>query len=153
MSMGRIPDSTQGEGIDDGVVAEINITPLTDIFLVLLIIFMVTSSALVEAGGQTGVKVDLPGEGTSSEKIGASHELVVAILEDGRAISGGQALDEEGLLSLFDTAARLSGETTLILQADKGVPHGRVVQVMELAKSKGLANLAIATQAGDGEEP
>lgn len=145
--MGKLPDSAAGDGIDDGVVAEINITPLTDIFLVLLIIFMVTSSAIVEAGGQTGVEVDLPGEGTSSEKIGASSELVVAILEDGRAISGGQQLDEAGLRSLFDTAARLSGETTLILQADKGVPHGRVVQVMELAKSKGLSKLAIATQA------
>lgn len=149
MSMGKLPDSSQGDGIDDGVVAEINITPLTDIFLVLLIIFMVTSSALVEAGGQTGVKVDLPGEGAPAEKIGANNELVVAILEDGRAISGGQQLDEAGLLALFDTVARLSGETMLILQADRGVPHGRVVQVMALAKSKGLANLAIATQAGE----
>ncbi|MBR2979355.1 MAG: biopolymer transporter ExbD [Myxococcaceae bacterium] len=152
MSMGKLPDPTDGDGLDDGVVAEINITPLTDIFLVLLVIFMVTSSALVEAGGQTGVEVDLPGQGTAADKIGAPNDLVVAILDDGRAISGGQELDETGLGALFESAARASNGTTLILQADKGVPHGRVVQVMELAKSKGLANLAIATQASESTD-
>ena len=82
MSMGKLPDPTDGDGLDDGVVAEINITPLTDIFLVLLVIFMVTSSALVEAGGQAGVEVDLPGDGTAAEKISTQSDLVVAILDD-----------------------------------------------------------------------
>lgn len=151
MSMGKLSDSGQGDGLDDGVVAEINITPLTDIFLVLLIIFMVTSSALVEAGasGQAGVQVDLPGDGTASEQLGMSHDLVVAVLEDGRAISSGKELDDAELLEMFDTAARIEGVTTLVLQADRGVPHGRVVQIMELAKSKGLSNLAIATRSSE----
>ncbi len=152
MSMGKLSDPTEGDGLDDGVVAEINITPLTDIFLVLLVIFMVTSSALVEAGGQAGVEVDLPGDGTAAEKISTQSDLVVAILDDGRAISGGLELDEAGLSALFESAARASSQTTLILQADKGVPHGRVVQVMELARSKGLANLAIATQASESTD-
>jgi biopolymer transport protein ExbD len=148
--MGKIPDSSQGgDGLDDGVVAEINITPLTDIFLVLLVIFMVTSSALVDAGGQEGVQVDLPGDGRAAEQIGASHDLVVAILEDGRAISGGRELSDDELSAMFDDATHVSGTTTLILQADRGVPHGRVVQVMELAKSKGLSNLAIATRTAE----
>ena len=72
MAMGKLPDASQDDGLDDGVVAEINITPLTDIFLVLLIIFMVTSSAIVDAGGQAGVKVDLPGEGKGAEQLGAT---------------------------------------------------------------------------------
>ena len=132
--------------IDDGVVAEINITPLTDIFLVLLIIFMVTSSAIVEAGGQTGVSVNLPGSGSAADDLGSANDLIVAILDDGRVVSGGRELDERGLSELFESAFRMSSLTTVILQADRDVPHGRVVEVMEAARAKGLTNLAVATQ-------
>lgn len=134
------------EFIDDGVVAEINITPLTDIFLVLLIIFMVTSSAIVDAGGQTGVDVDLPGTGAGANAIANEADLTVAILEDGSIVTGGQELTMSQLEELFDTSVQVAGVRTLVIQADKGVPHGRVVEVMESAKQKGLTNLAIATQ-------
>ena len=148
MAAGNRQDSGD-DFIDDGVVAEINITPLTDIFLVLLIIFMVTSSAIVEAGGQTGVNVNLPGKGTAADDVGSENDLIVAILEDGRVVSGGRDLDESGLSELFESAFRVSSQTTVILQADKNVPHGRVVEVMESARARGLMNLAIATQGGD----
>ena len=62
MAMGKTPGDPEGNGEDVGF-AEINITPLTDIFLVLLIIFMVTSSVIVQqapGGAQTGLKVNLP---------------------------------------------------------------------------------------------
>jgi biopolymer transport protein TolR len=149
MAMGKLPESS-GEDLGDGVVAEINITPLTDIFLVLLIIFMVTSSALVDSGGQAGVKVTLP-KGGAKEITATQSDLIVAILQDGRAVVGGKALAEDELRSTFEEARKRAPETTVIVQADEGVPHGRVVAVMELAKSSGLAQLAIATRA-DGEK-
>jgi len=145
MSMGKLPESG-GDDLGDGVVAEINITPLTDIFLVLLIIFMVTSSALVEAGGQAGVKVNLP-KGGSRDISATQADLVVAILQDGRSVIGGKVMSDEELRDTFREAKTRAPETTVIVQADEGVPHGRVVAVMELAKSEGLAQLAIATQA------
>jgi biopolymer transport protein ExbD len=145
MSMGKLPEQG-GDGLDDGVVAEINITPLTDIFLVLLIIFMVTSSALVDAGGQAGVKVNLP-RGGAKEISATQSDLVVAVLLDGRVVVGGKVMADDELKVAFEQAHRVSAETAVIIQADEGVPHGRVVQVMELAKSCGLAQLAIATQA------
>jgi biopolymer transport protein ExbD len=144
MAMGKLPDG--GDEIGDGVVAEINITPLTDIFLVLLIIFMVTSSALVDAGGQAGVKVSLP-RGGASDLVATQSDLSVAILLDGRTVVGGKVLGDEELKTMFDEAKARAPETTVIVQADEGVHHGRVVAVMEMAKAAGLGNLAIATRA------
>jgi biopolymer transport protein ExbD len=145
MAMGKLPEPGNDD-FSDGVIAEINITPLTDIFLVLLIIFMVTSSALVDAGGQAGVKVNLP-RGGAKEISATQSDLIVAILQDGRVLVGGKVLAEDELKTTFEEAVRRAPETTVIVQADEGVPHGRVVSVMELAKGAGLAQLAIATRA------
>jgi len=134
---------------DDGsVFAEINITPLTDIFLVLLIIFMVTSSVIVQSGvsGQSGVKVNLPKGSKSDISTQGPQTLAVAILIDGRIVVGGQVLSQDELKAKFADAAQRSTETTVVVQADSGVNHGRVVEVMELARSAGLDHLAIATQ-------
>lgn len=140
----RLP-SKDDDILDDGVVAEINITPLTDIFLVLLIIFMVTSSAIVEAGGQSGVTVDLPGGGAGTEEISGQNDIVVAILEDGTLIFDGEATSLEDLGMKIEAAAKANKTTALIIQADRSVHHGRVVEIMELARARGLVNLAIAT--------
>ncbi len=147
MAMSKLPDG--GDDLGDGVVAEINITPLTDIFLVLLIIFMVTSSALVDAGGQAGVKVDLP-KGGAREISSTQSDLVVAVLQDGRVVIGGKVMADDELAQTFREAKSRAPDTTVIVQADSGAQHGRVVQVMELAKAEGLAQLAIATRA-EGE--
>ena len=143
MATGKLPGPE--DELSDGVVAEINITPLTDIFLVLLIIFMVTSSAMVDAGGQAGVKVSLP-KGGSKELLATRSDLSVAILADGRTLIGGKVMSDDELKFAFGEAQKRSPDTTIIIQADEGVPHGRVVGVMELAKGMGLANLAIATR-------
>src|SRR5512133_1958407 len=80
-----------------GIFADINITPLTDIFLVLLIIFMVTTTAIAEAGNEDGgFKVNLP-KGGKTEDAGLVRDLTVAILSDGRAVVGGKVLDEAAL--------------------------------------------------------
>ncbi|HEY3448529.1 MAG TPA: biopolymer transporter ExbD [Myxococcales bacterium] len=150
MAMSKLPDGS-GDDLGDGVVAEINITPLTDIFLVLLIIFMVTSSALVDAGGQAGVKVDLP-KGGAREITATQSDLIVAILQDGRTVIGGKVMNDDELRVTFKEAKEHAADTTVIVQADAGVPHGRVVAVMELAKAEGLSQLAIATRA-EGDSP
>jgi biopolymer transport protein ExbD len=129
-----------------GIFAEINITPLTDIFLVLLIIFMVTTTAIAEQGGQNGgLKVNLPraGKTASTEEM---HDLAVAVLEDGRTVVGGKVVDEEALAQLLDKAHGENPETLVLVQADQEVAHGKVVAVMDLARRHGLARLAIATR-------
>ncbi len=136
-----------------GIFADINITPLTDIFLVLLIIFMVTTTAIAEAGNEDGgFKVNLP-KGGKTDDAGLVRDVTVAILQDGRAVVAGKVLDEPALRQAFQDAHARSADTIVLFQADEGVPHGRVVQVMELARQAGLSRLAIATRSGNGASP
>ena len=127
---------------------DINITPLTDIFLVLLIIFMAGSSiAVAQAqGGGTGVRVDLP-KGAAKELHTAPRDFPVAILKDGTVVTEGKAIEVGALKEKFAKLARDNPEAQVIIQADTGVNHGRVVEVMEAAKSVGISRLAIATEA------
>lgn len=129
------------------VFSEINITPLTDIFLVLLIIFMVGSSIVVEQaqGGGTGVRVDLP-KGAARELHAAPRDFAVAILRDGTTVVEGKAIEMGALKERFQKLAKDWPEAQVIIQADAGVSHGRVVEVMEAAKSVGIGRLAIATE-------
>src|SRR5512146_1340628 len=108
-------DAEGGEG--NGIFSDINITPLTDIFLVLLIIFMVTTTAIAEAGkDEGGFKVNLP-KGGKGDVAGISRDLTVAILADGRVVVGGRVLDEGALRAALDDAARRSAETLVLFQA------------------------------------
>lgn len=143
-----------GKGDDDfdddgGGFSEINITPLTDIFLVLLIIFMVTSSVIVNSsnGAKAGLKVNLP-QGGSADVSATANDLSVAVLADGRLVLGGDVVTADELKQAFEAARASSPDTTVIVQADEGVPHGKVVEVMELAKGAGLGQLAIGVREG-----
>ncbi len=140
----------EGEGESDGAIfADINITPLTDIFLVLLIIFMVTTTAITEAGADKGgFKVTLP-KGGKGDKVPA-RDLAIAILADGRVVIGGKVVEEPELRSMLTASAEHNPDTLVLIQADEGVAHGRVVAVMELARRLGLQRLAIATRAEGG---
>jgi biopolymer transport protein ExbD len=148
MALGKVPGSEEGDG--DGVFSEINITPLTDIFLVLLIIFMVTSSVIVNQGGggaKAGLKVNLPKGGTS-DVTPKETDLSIAVLTDGRLVLGGSVVSEDELKKALNDAKQKNPDTLVVVQADEGVSHGKVVQVMELAKAAGLAQLAIGVREG-----
>lgn len=147
MALGKVPGSE--EDGSDGVFAEINITPLTDIFLVLLIIFMVTSSVIVQApggGAQAGLKVNLPKGSQAADVKPTDMDLALAVLADGRIVLAGNVVTEEELRKSLDAVKQKNPDTLVIVQADEGVSHGKVVQVMEMAKSAGLAQLAIGVR-------
>lgn len=135
MALGRLPDGDGGDG--EGIVAEINITPLTDIFLVLLIIFMITSSAMVESGP----KVDLPEAGvTSSETKGI---VVTVDQQDGIFVNGTQTPREQ-LAAGLRQAVEASDVKRVVLQGDKGVQLGDVVYILDEARAAGASEVAIA---------
>jgi biopolymer transport protein ExbD len=152
MAMGKTPQGGDGDEGDEGVFAEINITPLTDIFLVLLIIFMVTSTVIVQqgpgGGARAGLKVNLPKGGAADVTVRPT-DLSVAVLADGRYVLGGNVATADELKAAFDKAKTENPDTVVIVQADEGVPHGTVVQVMEMAKKAGLAQLAIGVRDGE----
>ena len=149
MALGKVPGMGDDEG-GDGVFAEINITPLTDIFLVLLIIFMVTSSVIVNSssgGARAGLKVNLP-KGGASDVTPRQSDLSVAVLTDGRLVVNGTVVTAEEMKAALDKAKAENPETMVIVQADEGVTHGKVVEVMEMAKAAGLGQLAIGVRDG-----
>jgi biopolymer transport protein ExbD len=149
MAIGRVPGGDDESG-SDGVFAEINITPLTDIFLVLLVIFMVTSSVIVNANGgaaKAGLKVNLP-KGGAADVTPQASDLSIAILSDGRIVVSGDVITAEELKKALEAAKAKNPDTLVIVQADEGVTHGKVVEVMEMAKSSGLAQLAIGVREG-----
>ena len=152
MALGKVPGVDDDVEGGDGVFAEINITPLTDIFLVLLIIFMVTSSVIVNQGGEggakAGLKVNLPKGGSAADVTPSERDLSIAVLSDGRLILGGNVVTEDELKKALDDAKQQNPEMLVVVQADEGVSHGKVVEVMEMAKAAGLAQLAIGVREG-----
>ena len=129
-----------GNGENSDIMAEINITPLTDIFLVLLIIFMITSSAMIESGG----KVNLPkAVATQSESRGTTvtlspkHEIYV----------NQKKVTEEGLEAALKDALNANANKIVILRGDKDVLLGDTVKVMSIIKRAGASEIAIAAEA------
>ena len=162
MAIGKLPEEA-AEGDDDGggIFAEINITPLTDVFLVLVIIFMVSALAVqVEAREErkkvaeaveqsevekrSGLKVNLP-QGQAQEIDPSKASLVLVIPITGDVDVGGKRIADADLDNLFRAAFTRDKNTQVVLKADKGVPHGKVVNIMERAKQAGLHRLAIGT--------
>src|SRR5262245_3081178 len=125
MAIGNVPG--QGENVDEeGIFAEINITPLTDIFLVLLIIFMVTSSVMADAGARSGLRVNLPKGATKEVNIG-QKDLTIAIAQEGKMVVRGQIVNADELNKILVAAHDENPDTQVIIQADEATHHGRVV--------------------------
>jgi len=165
MAIGKLPDSVDDvgdEGEGGSIFAEINITPLTDVFLVMVIIFMVSALAVQvernqekqktqqqrqeeEAEKRSGIKVNLP-SGAAQEIDPSKASLVLVIPISGDVVVGGKPMADGELENLFRAAFARDKTTQVVLKADKGVQHGRVVGIMERAKTAGLTRLAIGTQ-------
>jgi biopolymer transport protein ExbD len=124
----------------------INITSLIDVLFLLLIFFMV-SSTFVE---QPGMKLELPeSKSASTERI---KELVLEIKSDGTMMLNQDPIEIDNLEEKFKSLLPSLDEKSLILKAEKSVPHGTVVNVMDLAKLSGLEKLIIATQAATDQK-
>lgn len=162
MAIGKLPDEDAG-GDDGGeaIFAEINITPLTDVFLVMLIIFMVSALAVqaearrekhkvkeeqqqAEVEKKSGLKVNLP-SGAAQEIDTSKQSLVLVIPLSGDVSVGGKLMHDDQLDAVFHAAFQRDKATQVVLKADRGVAHGRVVNIMERAKQAGLTHLAIGT--------
>ncbi len=136
MSLNPADFETEAQGGD--IVAEINVTPLTDIFLVLLIIFMVTSTALT----QQGTKVNLPRAAAGSTE---ASGIIITATADHRIELNGKPVPMENLGSALQIALAKSSERSIILQGDRNVVLEQAVQIMTVAKEAGAEKIAIAT--------
>mgnify|MGYP001614828742 CR=1 FL=1 len=120
------------------MMAEINITPLTDVALVLLIIFMVTTPFIV----QGGLAVKLPNAAARPTEPDA---LTITLTRDGTLALGPDRVSRETLPQMLRAQAR-RGDRMVVIKADAAVPHGDVVGVLDQVREAGFTRLAIATQ-------
>jgi biopolymer transport protein ExbD len=127
------------EESDGEIVAEINITPLTDVFLVLLIIFMVTSSVIAN----TGKNVKLPEAQQASAT--PPKAVNVTISTDGTIQVDGAAVKREALRAALEAALAKTEEKQVILRGDKDIVYGEAVYVLDQAQLAGAEGFALAT--------
>ena len=121
--------------------SEINVTPLVDVMLVLLIIFMVTAPMM-----QEGVSVDLPQvKGTPLQKEPSQKEVVIAVSGPGNIFMNDVAVKEDQLQSKIMEATKEGAAREVYLRADQSVQYGTVVRIMALLQEVGIQNLNIIT--------
>ena len=142
-----VESNSEGEG-SESIIAEINITPLTDVFLVLLIIFMVTSTAIVESevASRTGVKVALPKANAAGAVTKRRTDPVLTVTKNNELFLFNRKIETANLEEEIRKALTDVDSETLLLRGDKSVFLGAAVDLMAVAKKAGAKNIAILTQ-------
>lgn len=126
---------------DEEILSEINMTPLIDIMLVLLIIFMVTSSVSLESG----LDIDLP-DSTSKGEAAPNAAIVISLQSEENIMIQGQKVTLETVQTVLENIIKESGSQLVILEGDQASKLGLAVTVMDLAKAAGAKRFAIATE-------
>ena len=122
---------------EDDAITGINVTPLVDITLVLLIIFMVTATYIVK---QT-IEVELPRAAHGGETVSKTFALVVT--KDGKVFLNGVETDDAGLVVAVQSARSRGEEVQAIVGADKNATHGMVTHLLDVLKGAGVLKFAI----------
>jgi biopolymer transport protein ExbD len=125
---------------DQDVVTGINVTPLVDIMLVLLIVFMVTARFVSDSG----LKVNLPKAATS--EVASTSSLTVTINDQGALHLMDESVDLNGLKANLEREARINPGVRVTLAADESLPYRRIVETLDLIKQAGVTRVALASQ-------
>ena len=142
MAFGRLERNPGSQPMSD-----INMTPLIDVMLVLLVIFIITAPLLVSS-----VKVDLPkAAGTSASN--APKFVEVTIDRAGQVFVDEQAQTPDALNTLLQATAKANADAEVRLRADTTVPYGRVVEVMGQAQKAGLSRIGFVADAPPQAKP
>jgi biopolymer transport protein ExbD len=120
-----------------GIITDINVTPLVDIMLVLLIIFMLTANLIA----RQAIEVELP-RASQSTALNPTT-LAVTLTRDGALYLNGKAATAAGLREAVRAAVAADPKTQAIISGDRSVSHGRVVWVLDVVKSLGVSSFAI----------
>jgi biopolymer transport protein ExbD len=122
--------------------AEINIIPLVDVVLVLLIIFMATTAFVKEAG----LNMKLPSAKTTEAQPETTKDINVALTRDNKIYLDGQPSNDEIIQATMIARAKKNPETRVIVKGDEHVEYRRIMKVIDMAKQAGLPKVALATQ-------
>jgi len=133
------------DGDDDEVMSTINTTPLVDVMLVLLIIFLVTIPAMHHA-----VKIDLPHASSQPQDEKPAH-VNIAIKADGTTLWDDQPIDEATLNARIAQASQQNPQPEIHLRADRQVAYEKVADLMSAAQAGGLTKIGFVTEPKSGK--
>ena len=145
MAMGELDD---GEGING-----INVTPLVDIILVRLVIFMVTTTTIQQV---EGMEVDKPDAATGQAVEDLPQSILLVCHSDGRFVVDGNVMpDDAAIESAIRSKAKENPELQGIVQCDEGAKVGSMVHLIDLLRANGVKKYAIATEkpSADADAP
>lgn len=128
------------DAAEDGVVTGINVTPLVDITLVLLIIFMVTAHFVSD----TGVKVNLPK--AAAAEVNPTPALTLNVGKNGELSLMGQKVDVNGLKANMAREAKLNPGVRVVVAADEALIYKDVVKILDLIKQAGVTRVALSSE-------
>ena len=132
-----------GSGGDGELNSEINVTPMVDVMLVLLIIFMITAPLL-----NTGVDIELP-QVAAQNLEDPEGKLVLSINKDNKIFLGGTQVSWHDLEAKLKANERVQKESQLYVEADNSLPYGSVITAMAVAKNAGVAKVMFLTEPVD----
>jgi TolR protein len=136
---------TLGNGSDDEpVLADINVTPLVDVMLVLLIIFMIAAPMLHQ-----GVEVALPKANAANLPLRVQDPLVVSIDVNGKVYVRESAVETDELVARVKAQIAAKGDDTVFLKGDRNVPYGKVIEVLDLLHQGGIVHVGMVTDRTD----
>jgi len=127
-------------GGDDDEIGYINITPMVDVLLVLLVIFMVTANFLK----QESININLPKVNASDPNVAKSMQI--ALTKDGTLLLEGIETDEERLVAALAREAKYRPNMRVTLSADERLPYGRIARVMGLIRQAGVTRIALSVK-------
>ena len=132
------------DGLDEAPMSEINVTPMVDVMLVLLIIFMVAAPLMT-----TGVPVQLPK--TAAQKVAqAKKPLEVTVDKEGQPSIAKEVLTMETLVPRLRAVAEGKTDQVVLVRGDQDVPYGRVMEVMGLVGQAGFTKVSLIARAPGG---
>ena len=120
--------------------AEINMIPLIDVMLVLLVIFMITAPLMTSS-----LKLELP-RTDAAQPNDAPQSIAVALDKDGRTFFGDEALEPAAFAARVAAAAQRNPQTEVQLRADRNVPYGRVAELIGIVQKAGLSRIGFVTE-------
>jgi biopolymer transport protein ExbD len=126
---------------EDEVMAEINITPFTDVLLVLLIIFMILAALITPPGFQK----ELPNAPSSFSKNDPKKEIDVEVNDKGVIFVDNQRADDRSIYTLMSSAARKRGRLHVAITADAKAPYGTIIRILDAAKEANLDDVGFVT--------
>lgn len=130
-----------GNGDDDPVLADINVTPLVDVMLVLLIIFMIAAPMLHQ-----GVEVALPRVEATNLPMRVEDPLVVSIDRDGNVYLREEQVATEDLVERLTDQIKTRGDNSVFLKGDREVPYGRVIEILDVLHRGGIVHVGMITE-------